>query len=247
MKSNDNRLNILMDHNSSLPSNDKGSKPFKNLDGRGHRNRMRSKILSRGTDVLEDYEILEMLLYSFIPRKDTKPLAKQLINQHGSLWHVIKANTDRIDQIIYSKRFTELIQFIQLVALRLCMSDLIVPTSFKRLNEMVVFLEKNFPKQDKINLKSLRIIYLNSQYNFIKEYFMVYPSKNSVATILKKAIENDATQIVLVHYVNEEITPDMKYQIEQFSKMLQSKVGFFDLNLSEHLFCVNHHYVSILK
>ena len=168
MKSNDNRLNILMDHNSSLPSNDKGSKPFKNLDGRGHRNRMRSKILSRGTDVLEDYEILEMLLYSVIPRKDTKPLAKQLINQHGSLGHVIKANTDRTDQIIYSKRFTELIQFIQLVALRLCMSDLIVPTSFKRLNEMVVFLEKNFPKQNKINLKSLRIIHLNSQYKFIK-------------------------------------------------------------------------------
>ncbi len=50
-----------MDHNSSLLLNDKGRKSFRNLNGKGHRKHMHSKILIKGASVLEDYEILEMI------------------------------------------------------------------------------------------------------------------------------------------------------------------------------------------
>jgi DNA repair protein RadC len=45
---------------------------------------MREKLLSVGPESLADYEILEMLLFLGIPRRDTKPLAKATINRFGT-------------------------------------------------------------------------------------------------------------------------------------------------------------------
>jgi DNA repair protein RadC len=52
---------------------------------------MRLRLLARPT-ALADYEILEMLLFLGIPRRDTKPQAKGLINRFGSLAGVLGAN-----------------------------------------------------------------------------------------------------------------------------------------------------------
>ena len=41
----------------------------------GHRDRLRTKLLKRGAGALDDYEILEVLLMAFIPRRDVKPIA----------------------------------------------------------------------------------------------------------------------------------------------------------------------------
>lgn len=56
----------------------------------GHRERLRERFLSN-PDALADYEILELLLAAGIPRKDTKPLAKALIDEFGDLAEVIAA------------------------------------------------------------------------------------------------------------------------------------------------------------
>lgn len=69
-------------------SNDK---PFSSTGPYGHRSRMRGRLLASEA-ALADYEILEMLLFLGIPRKDTKPLAKGLINQFGSLSGAIEAD-----------------------------------------------------------------------------------------------------------------------------------------------------------
>ncbi|NHN83063.1 DNA repair protein RadC [Acetobacter musti] len=58
----------------------------------GHRGRMRERVLSRGAAALADYELVEMLLFYGIPRRDTKPLAKSLINRFGSLASVLNAS-----------------------------------------------------------------------------------------------------------------------------------------------------------
>ncbi|MEG1608455.1 MAG: JAB domain-containing protein [Clostridia bacterium] len=50
-----------------------------------HRQRVRQRVSTQGLEGFQDYEILEYLLFSFIPRKDTKPIAKALIAMCGSL------------------------------------------------------------------------------------------------------------------------------------------------------------------
>ncbi len=58
----------------------------------GHRNRLRERFLTGGTDALADYELLELILFRAIPRGDMKPMAKQLIARFGSFGDVLRAD-----------------------------------------------------------------------------------------------------------------------------------------------------------
>lgn len=57
----------------------------------GHRERLRERIREYGADSLADYELLEAMLYRAIPRSDTKPIAKDLLQRFGSLAQVLGA------------------------------------------------------------------------------------------------------------------------------------------------------------
>lgn len=72
---------------------------FESTGPTGHRKRMRQRVMAQGAAALADYELLEMLLYVGVPRKDTKPLAKSLINAFGSFRAVIEAKEEDLRQI----------------------------------------------------------------------------------------------------------------------------------------------------
>src|ERR1700675_1098532 len=57
----------------------------------GHRERLRQRFRDAGTDALSDYELLELLLFRALPRRDVKPLAKSLLEKFGSFAEVISA------------------------------------------------------------------------------------------------------------------------------------------------------------
>ncbi|WP_246395878.1 JAB domain-containing protein [Gluconacetobacter tumulisoli] len=57
---------------------------------------MRTRVLTAGAASLADYEIVEMLLFYGIPRRDTKPMAKALINRFGSLAALLSASSDAL-------------------------------------------------------------------------------------------------------------------------------------------------------
>ena len=65
----------------------------------GHRDRLRDKFTEAGGDALPDYELLELLLFRAIPRRDVKPLAKALIRRFGSLAEVLGAERARLLEI----------------------------------------------------------------------------------------------------------------------------------------------------
>ena len=52
---------------------DAGDTPNAKPHWLGHRDRLRQKLLSRGSEALDDYELLETLLFAFLPRRDVKP------------------------------------------------------------------------------------------------------------------------------------------------------------------------------
>ncbi|WP_372804292.1 JAB domain-containing protein, partial [Paracoccus seriniphilus] len=58
---------------------------------KGHRERLRGKLLTRGASSLSNYEVLEVLLMAFIPRRDVKPIAKALEARFGSLSAILAA------------------------------------------------------------------------------------------------------------------------------------------------------------
>ena len=56
-----------------------------------HRERVKQRFLESGADGFQDYELLELLLFYCIPRKDTKPIAKALLKEFGSVRGVLNA------------------------------------------------------------------------------------------------------------------------------------------------------------
>ena len=62
----------------------------------GHRERLRQRFLQAGGDALGDYELLELILFPALPRRDVKPLAKTLLARFGSFAEVIAAEPDAL-------------------------------------------------------------------------------------------------------------------------------------------------------
>ncbi len=62
----------------------------------GHRQRLRERLLTAGAEALQDYELLEFLLFATQPRRDTKPLAKSLLKRFGGLAGVLSADREAL-------------------------------------------------------------------------------------------------------------------------------------------------------
>ena len=66
---------------------------------RGHRKRLRARFAEVGERGFADYELLELLLFRFIPQKDVKPIAKALIARFGSFAEVLAATSERLQEV----------------------------------------------------------------------------------------------------------------------------------------------------
>ncbi|MGV7032810.1 RadC family protein [Methylobacterium symbioticum] len=65
----------------------------------GHRERLRARFAQGGADALADYELLELVLFRAIPRRDVKPLAKALVSRFGSFAEVLGAEPARLSEV----------------------------------------------------------------------------------------------------------------------------------------------------
>jgi len=73
----------------------------------GHRERLRTRFLEGGPEPMPDYELLELLLFFSVWRRDTKPVAKELLNTFGSLGGVLAADPGRYAEIVAKGRSSE--------------------------------------------------------------------------------------------------------------------------------------------
>ncbi len=66
----------------------------------GHRERLRQRFMEAGADALADYELLELLLFFSVWRRDTKPLAKAMLARFGGLGGVLAADPRRYEELV---------------------------------------------------------------------------------------------------------------------------------------------------
>jgi len=65
----------------------------------GHRQRKKEQFLTHGLETFADHEVLELLLFYAIPRKDTNPIAHALIDRFGSLEQVLSAPAEELAKV----------------------------------------------------------------------------------------------------------------------------------------------------
>ena len=224
-------------------------------DNQGHRERIKEKFLKNGIDGFAEYEILELLLTYCIPRKDTKPIAKELLNKFKSLDNVFKADFDKLSAIDGLGKNS--IAFLKLIG---DLPSIIYKDELK--NKKLVNKEIL-----KISNKDILLNYLRNKigYEEIEKFYVIYLSssneviefeENSVGTldrssvypreIYKNVISLRAKSIILAHnHPSGNITPS-KSDIELTNEISRGLKNFGAL-LIEHIIITKDSYFSFLE
>ena len=224
-------------------------------DNQGHRERIREKFLKNGIDGFAEYEILELLLTYCIPRKDTKPIAKELLNKFKSLDNIFKADFDKLSAIDGLGKNS--IAFLKLIG---DLPSIIYKDELK--NKKLIDKETL-----KISNKDILLKYLRNKigYEEIEKFYIIYLSssneviefeENSVGTldrssvypreIYKKVINLNAKSIILAHnHPSDNITPS-KSDIELTNEIAKGLKNFGAL-LIEHIIITKNSYFSFLE
>lgn len=165
----------------------------------GHRDRLKKRF--HDGDKLADYELLELLLFQAVPRRDTKPLAKQLLERFGSFSEVLAAPEAQLkelpgvgESVVHHLKVT-LAAAQRFVRGRI--SDRAVLDSWASLIDYCKAAMAYEP------IEHFRILFLNKKNQLIADevqqtgtvdHTPVYPRE-----VVKRALELSASAIILVH------------------------------------------------
>jgi DNA repair protein RadC len=202
----------------------------------GHRERMRMRILKSGASSLADYEILEMLLYAAIPRQDTKPLAKTLLSEFGSLYKVLSAEPHelrRIDKVGDAVIATlKVAETLGQKLLRREVEQKNVLSSWQALQDycQVVMGDKK--------IEHFRILFLNNKNHLISDEVQQSGTVNHTAVypreIVKRALELGATSLILVHNHPSGDTTPSRADIEMTKEIVRA-ASALNIKIHDHL------------
>jgi DNA repair protein RadC len=167
----------------------------------GHRDRLRGRFREAGSDAVSDYELLELVLFRALPRRDVKPLAKNLIARFGSFAEVVSAPVMRLAEIkgLGDAAITEL-KVVQAAASRLARGQVKKRPVLSSWSNVLDYCRTAQAFAEK---EQFRILFLDKRNQLIADELQqtgtvdhtpVYPRE-----VVKRALELSATAIILVH------------------------------------------------
>ncbi|WP_089278738.1 RadC family protein [Antarctobacter heliothermus] len=195
---------------------------------RDHRARLRERFLIGGSDALPDYEMLELVLFRAIPRRDVKPLARQLLETFGDFNGVLSAPPHRLREVngVGDAVLTEL-KIVEAAAHRLARSRVLGKQVLSSWDALLDYCQTSMAHRD---TEQFRILFLDRKNVLIADepqargtvdHVPVYPRE-----VVKRALELNASAIILVHnHPSGDPTPsqadiDMTAQIQMAADAL---------------------------
>tara|TARA_R110002124_G_scaffold51746_1_gene149367 strand:- start:923 stop:1627 length:705 start_codon:yes stop_codon:yes gene_type:complete len=174
------------------------SKPTDHMAG--HRERLRKRFVASPAAV-PDYELLELILFRTIPRRDVKPLAKELIATFGSFGSTIHADPARLNDVKGISDAT----IADFAILRETTARLTQAKVMKRevISSWGALLDYCFAAMAHNSIEQFRILFLDRQNVLIADevqqtgtidHTPVYPRE-----VVKRALALNASSIILVH------------------------------------------------
>lgn len=194
----------------------------------GHRSRLRERFRSGGPDAIPDYELLELVLFRAVPRRDTKELAKRLIARFGSFAEVINAPDNRLAEVtgVGEAVITEL-KIVRAAALRLMRGEILRKPALSSWDQVIQYCRAAMGFEAR---EQFRILFLDKRNQLIADEVQqegtVDHTPVYVREVVKRALELSATAIVLVHnHPSGDPTPsradiDMTKQIVEAAKLM---------------------------
>lgn len=212
----------------------------------GHRERLRKRFLAHGLDVLQDHEVLELLLFYALPRKDTNDLSRKLLKHFGSISAVLEAP------------LSELKAFEGIGDNAAVLLHLITPLSRRYLlsrNDKGICLattqacgEYLLPYFFGATEEMVYILCLDAKCKVLACRLLHKGSVNAAAVPLRKAAEIAigccATSVVLAHNHPSGLALPSKAD-EQTTLMLKSTLEPLEIMLIDHIIVAENDFVSM--
>jgi len=167
----------------------------------GHRQRLRERFMESGAGALADYELMELVLFRAIPRRDVKPLAKALIKRFGSFAEAAAARPERLREIdgLGEAAIME-IKLAEAVAMRLARGKIETRQTLSSFIEVIDYCRTAMAYADR---EEFRVLFLDKRNALIADevqgvgtidHTPVYPRE-----IIRRALELGASALILAH------------------------------------------------
>lgn len=167
----------------------------------GHRDRLRERFIQGGADALADYELLELILFMAIPRRDVKPIAKDLIKKFDTLSGVLNAPVSALMEIDGVSENTAIaLRAVTATAHRMLKQEIINKPLLNNWTRLTDYCRATLGHESK---EHFRLLFLNKRNELIADEIQqsgtidhtpVYPRE-----VVKRALELDATALILCH------------------------------------------------
>jgi len=169
--------------------------------GGGHRARLRTRLLTGGAEALADYEVLEYLLFAAIPRGDTKPLAKALIVQFGSLAGVLNADPKAVQRVKgVGEASAAALLSVAVAARRMTRGEIINKPLLGSWQALIDYLTTDMAH---LTVERVRILYLDTRNRLIEDHHLGDGSIDEAAIhpreVIRRAMDLGASAMILVH------------------------------------------------
>ena len=167
----------------------------------GHRERLRDRFRRGGDAALSDYEILELILFRAMPRRDVKPIAKALIARFGSFAEVLAARPERLAEVsgIGLAAATD-IKIVEAAGRRVARSAIEGRRNLGSSTAVLAYCRAAMAFMDH---EEFRILFLDKKNQLLADevqgvgtvdHAPVYPRE-----VMRRALELGATALILVH------------------------------------------------
>lgn len=187
-----------------------------------HRERLRARFLAGGAAAVQDYELLEILLGAAIPRRDVKPLAKQLIARFGDLAGVFTASpADLTAEKGVGDVAASILKAVQASALHLQKAGLSEKPLISSWDQLSAYLRSAMGRE---KVEQFRVLFLDTRNRLILDEVLqrgtvnhtpVYPRE-----VVRRALDVGATALILAHnHPSGDVTPS-RADIEMTEKIV---------------------------
>jgi len=166
-----------------------------------HRERLRDKALRSGGHSLHDYELMELLLFRAILRRDVKQEAKALIQQFGDVWGVLNANPDHVAKVPgIGKAVSAELRIVRELVIRAGQDQIMHKPIVDSWSKIVAYCRSTMANAPR---EQVRVLFVDVRKRLIADEVMnegtvdqapVYPRE-----VVRRALELNASALVLVH------------------------------------------------
>ncbi len=168
---------------------------------RDHRARLRARFMQGGGDAMPDYELLELVLFRAIPRRDVKPLARALLDQFGDLGGVVSAPEQRLRKVsgVGDAVIVEL-KIMEAASRRLSRARVMRRQVISSWDALLDYCHTTMSHRE---TEEFRLFFLDTKNTLIADeaqatgtvdHVPVYPRE-----VVKRALELNASALILVH------------------------------------------------